>query len=456
MDGIGASAGAAFGKRLPLGKNMNHSIAPETFAEVLAHHKSIEALNSECFCITLDEDALRNALESKIGRPGLFELIAERCPYLFSARPVFISRAHAERMQRVIQAIESVVAMPGYQQEVLGRSPALAQTSGDGSLGVLFGYDFHVAAEGFGLIEINTNAGGLMLNAALARAQRACCLEMQGMVPSADSTDSLGENVVSMFRHEWRLAGHEQPLRRIAIVDDDPQGQYLYPEFLLFQELFLRHGIDAVIADPLALRLEHGALWHDAHEIDLVYNRLTDFSFESDSNAVLRAAYLGRAAVITPNPRLHALYADKRNLVLLTDPSELNRLGVATEIQNLLLTSIPRTEIVGPINADRLWNDRRHLFFKPYAGFGSRAAYRGDKLTKRVWESICDGGFVAQALVSPGQRIISDEKPGESLKFDLRNYTYNGSVQWVSARLYQGQTTNFRTPDGGFAPVFIG
>jgi hypothetical protein len=27
-------------------------------------------------------------------------------------------------------------------------------------------------------------------------------------------------------------------------------------------------------------------------------------------------------------------------------------------------------------------------------------------------------------------------------------------VQWVAARLYQGQTTNFRTPGGGFAPVY--
>jgi hypothetical protein len=27
-------------------------------------------------------------------------------------------------------------------------------------------------------------------------------------------------------------------------------------------------------------------------------------------------------------------------------------------------------------------------------------------------------------------------------------------VQLVCARLYQGQTTNFRTPGGGFAPVY--
>ena len=37
---------------------------------------------------------------------------------------------------------------------------------------------------------------------------------------------------------------------------------------------------------------------------------------------------------------------------------------------------------------------------------------------------------------------------------DLRNYVYRGAVQLVSARLYQGQTTNFRTPGGGFAAVF--
>ncbi len=40
------------------------------------------------------------------------------------------------------------------------------------------------------------------------------------------------------------------------------------------------------------------------------------------------------------------------------------------------------------------------------------------------------------------------------MKFDLRDYAYDGEVQWVAARLYQGQTTNFRTPGGGFAPVY--
>ena len=44
---------------------------------------SVELLNSECFCISLDTRALRQALESEIGEPGLFDLIQQRCPFLF-------------------------------------------------------------------------------------------------------------------------------------------------------------------------------------------------------------------------------------------------------------------------------------------------------------------------------------------------------------------------------------
>ena len=53
-----------------------------------------------------------------------------------------------------------------------------------------------------------------------------------------------------------------------------------------------------------------------------------------------------------------------------------------------------------------------------------------------------------------GERLIGDRKAPQALKFDIRNYVYDGAVQFVTARLYQGQTTNFRTPGGGFAPVF--
>ena len=142
------------------------------------------------------------------------------------------------------------------------------------------------------------------------------------------------------------------------------------------------------------------------------------------------------------------------NAVVLTDPGWLASLGVPALAQETLLANISRTQLVSAVEADRMWSDRRHLFFKPTAGYGGRAAYRGDKLTKRVYEEILAGDYVAQALVAPGQRVVDHEVVQQTLKFDLRNYAYDGEIQWVAARLYQGQTTNFRTLGGGFAPVY--
>lgn len=432
-------------------------VAKTTSAPMTA--QLVETLNNECFCISLDTDALRKALESEIGQPGLFDLVRERCPYLFAARPVFVSQTHMVRMAQVVRAIEAVVSMPAYREKVLAQSPAIARHDAGGAKGVFFGYDFHVTEGGFGLIEVNTNAGGALLNAVLARAQRACCPEIESMVPLPATAHALEESVVAMFRKEWDSSGRNRPLRSIAIVDEAPQQQYLYPEFLLFQQLFHRHGMQAVIADPSEFTLRDGVLWHGDLAIDLVYNRLTDFYLTAPASATLHDAYLQNATVLTPHPQVHALYADKRNLALLSDAAALQALDVPQTIQDVLLDSIPHTEIVDPANAERLWSNRKRLFFKPFAGYGSRAAYRGDKLTQRVWQEILAGDYVAQALVAPGERTISDasdQQPAQVLKFDLRVYVFDGQVQWVAARLYQGQTTNFRTPGGGFAPVFEG
>jgi hypothetical protein len=70
-----------------------------------------------------------------------------------------------------------------------------------------------------------------------------------------------------------------------------------------------------------------------------------------------------------------------------------------------------------------------------------------------VWEQIAAGTYVAQAFVAPSERHVAEAKTPTALKVDVRNYAYAGSVKLVAARLYQGQTTNFPTPGGRFAPV---
>lgn len=194
-----------------------------------------------------------------------------------------------------------------------------------------------------------------------------------------------------MFRAEWLHSGHGRPLRSIAIVDDDPEQQYLYPEFLLFQQLFRRHGLQAVVVGPTEFKLIDRVLWHADLAIDLVYNRLTDFALDAPGSATLREAYLQNAMVLTPHSQAHALYADKHNLALLSDAKQLDALGVPQAMQKILLAGTPSTEVVEPAHAERLWRGRRQIFFKPFAGFGGRATYRGDKLTQRVWKEILAG-----------------------------------------------------------------
>lgn len=413
-----------------------------------------DLLNERCFCIGLDRVALHAALESGFGVPGLARLAAEQWPHAFALRPVFMSLEDRARMQQAIHAIDHTVALPAFREQVLKDAPAAARHAQGETRGVFFGYDFHLHRGGVGLIEVNTNAGGAMLNAALARAQRACCAGIDDFFGPAPSAARFERDIIAMFRNEWRLSGRPGELRTIAIVDEAPQQQYLYPEFVLFKRLFERHGLRAVIADPRDLMLRDDRLWCGDLPIDLVYNRLTDFMLDEPANGAVRAAWLDDLAVVTPHPRAHALYADKRNLALLTDAERLIELGVPADVRAVLLHTIPKTELVTPANADRLWAGRKGLFFKPRAGFGSKAAYRGEKLTRRVWAEIVAGEYVAQALVAPGERMVDVDGGQSAMKFDVRNYAYAGQTQWVAARLYQGQTTNFRTAGGGFAAVY--
>ena len=82
-----------------------------------------EALNNGCFCLTLDDGALTRALDSELAGVQLSKLVRERCPYVFAVRPVFVDTAHIQRMSEVIHAVESVVALPAFREQVLVPSP---------------------------------------------------------------------------------------------------------------------------------------------------------------------------------------------------------------------------------------------------------------------------------------------------------------------------------------------
>ncbi len=373
--------------------------------------------------VRLDEAALLRALKAQ------GEAWYERMAGCFAGVPLFIDAQQLQKMKQVISAVGRVV------------NKGQANNSVEAAQGVFYGYDFHLNDEGVHLIEINTNAGGAFLNALLQDSQRHA--DLPGTAVAMDDLDAV---FVEMFRSECPAG----PLKLVAILDEQPETQFLYPEFKLAQQMFERAGIRAFIADPAQLTAEQGLLYVDGQKIDLIYNRLTDFSLEK--YPLLRDAWQRKLVVLTPNPDHYARYADKRHLAFLTDAEALRRLEVSAADIETLMTGIPRTFIVQPELEETLWGERKQLFFKPCSGFGSRGAYRGDKLTRRVYGEILQSDYVAQQLASPGERCISE---GVSLKYDVRCYVYNGEIQLLAARLYQGQTTNFRTSGGGFAPVRV-
>ncbi len=411
-------------------------------------------LNDDSGGFVLSEELLDRLLPHDAQHTAIFMPGDAEQPNLFSRSPFFLSKREADRIDQVVEAIESVVQMPAYLDHVLSWSPSAAQLDPN-VRGVFFGYDFHIGGPYPQLIEVNTNAGGALLNTALARTCRMHWGEDQQRLDGGRDMDDVEAGFIAMFKNEWELAGSAEPLSCIAIVDQEPEKQFLNVEFRQFQQLFRQNGINAVVADPSELALSSDGLRYAGQKIDMIYNRLTDFALEDPSNQHIRSAYLDRTVVVTPHPRAHALYADKRNLVLLSNNELLRTWKVPEGTRKTLQAAIPRTYLVTSSTADELWKLRRKLFFKPSNGYGSKATYRGDKLTKRVWHHVVKGQYVAQEIIPPGGRHLLIGEQTLSFKVDIRSYVYEGRTQLLAARLYRGQTTNFRTRGGGFAAVYL-
>jgi hypothetical protein len=407
-------------------------------------NKLVTGLNESCLCVVLRPGEIGASFLDMAGSL-LPEDVEKSHPHLFAHTPVYVSEADLAAMLSLVGAMERIAALPGW----LGHADASKNPLAPKVHGVFMGYDFHMTRDGPRLIEINTNAGGAFLNLFASKQFRACCdmLDMSKFVEPKDAE----RKIADMFLAEWAAAGREGRPGLIAIVDHAPKEQFLYPEFLLAAKLLNEYGLETVVAAPEELVLENDALHFEGKRVDLVYNRLTDFDLSDHDD--IRHAWTSDNVVLTPDPQAHRRLADKRNLVKLSDPDFLRGIGVSEQDIATVIRLVPRTSIVTAENADALWAKRKHYYFKPVTGFGSKAVYRGEKLTHKTWEFITAQDYVAQELASPSHRMVRAEGTTGLRKFDVRLYTYRDQLLAAAARLYEGQTTNFRTPGGGFAPL---
>lgn len=349
-----------------------------------------------------------------------------------------------EQMQNLITAVEKVITISNEKNN--NRS----NIRNDNLKGIFMGYDFHLQNNNENknitpkLIEINTNAGGAFLNL--------CLLNAIYKNDKNNVADKLANEFVAMFKNEFAIFSNNQKnLQTIAIVDENPSEQFLYPEFEICQKILAKNNIQTIISSPENLSIQNNNLYYNnSIKIDFVYNRLTDFYLRSNAkNNALLTAYQNDFAAISPNPKIYDLYANKNNLINLSNADFLDNLNIDNQSKNILLKHIPKILKVKNNDTEYLWKQRKNLFFKTAEGYGSKAVYRGDKLTKKVFAEIIESdAYLAQEIIPPSEHLLKNINA--VMKADFRCYCYNGKIQLVAARLYQGQTTNFRTENGGF------
>jgi hypothetical protein len=307
---------------------------------------------------------------------------------------------------------------------------------------VLMGYDFHITEEQqVKLIEVNTNSGGLWL---------AC----RSYEPNIEQfPEKLANKLLHTFINEYRLFCKSQKVRPllIAIVDQQPHTQFLYPEMQIFAKLFQQAGIDTVIIDPSDINAKETGLYYQEQRIDLIYTRHCDFYLQSSEMRVIADAWKNQLVCLTPNPRIYGLLADKQRMVDWSQPGFFKEL-LSSKQSICLQQAIPYTKSFHTYSRDELWSERKKWVFKPANGYASRGVYVGEKLTKNKFNSLDPQATLVQQRIKPSVTVLSD---GERFKTDFRLFVYRDKVTFVSARIYQGQVTNLRTPGGGFSKIRI-
>lgn len=359
-----------------------------------------------------------------------------------SKLPACLPRKDLWQMLRLVRLLFHLSRRDHYRQRVFPELPEVARFD-PGHAALMMGYDFHLSPQGPRLIEINTNAGGGYV-AWLSEAQ---AHEEYPIQLSA----RIEKRLLGSFAEEWRLFSRSAaPLRRSVILDENPSAQPLYPEMVACRDWLRSQGIACEIVAPEQLQAGGDGVFLNAERIDLVYNRHCDFFLEETALTGLRQAYLARAVCLSPNPFAYGLLADKRRMILWSDPQQLTTLDLDQSDRDLLLEMVPHSRLLADCDPESLWDERKGLVFKPVTRFGSRGVLMGKSISRKRFAELDAHTTLVQQLVLPS---VEEDPEDGAYKVDLRLFVYRDRLLGVGARLYQGQVTNLRTEGGGFAPV---
>ena len=358
---------------------------------------------------------------------------------------------------------------------------------------LLMSYDFHIdsgsaslaeggsaslAEGGLKLIEVNTNSSGYLVSELVDQVQAEQMQREQAQRGRTQGAQSQGEHTQTKmqvstqataenknqateallllkqsFEEEWELFSNKSTVpERVWIVDHQIKKQKMYIEFLMYQSLLSSWGWPCDLYETGDLKIDSGGslVNSEGQKAQMIYNRSTDFYFENFSD--MRKAFLNKKCCISPHPMEYLLLANKLRLCEWSSAEFLDKLSLSVEEKKQIQSVVPWTAPLDSLSMEELWKKRKLLFFKPFTGYGGKSVYRGKNISKKVFSRIVREGGVFQHLVPPANFVDPD---GEKWKYDIRAYVYRDRVQKLTARVYQGQVTGFRTPLSGFASLII-
>lgn len=303
---------------------------------------------------------------------------------------------------------------------------------------LLLSYDVHPTSEGPVLIEVNTNAGGVLTATQAARNGNECCADWE--------QGQLEARLLALFRRDLLGLDRDQT-GVVAIVDDQLAAQPLLAEMRALADLMRPFAKAVLVLDAADLSYNEGRLRHGETAIDRVYWRSTDFLLTEPGHSPVRRAVLERSTILAPSPEAYQAIADKRRFVEWSRQPELAR-DESTGLSFRIAETLP----MNTRTVEAWYADRGEWVFKPVSGYASRGVYVGKSISRRKLAELPTDDYLAQRY-APHPVIDRD---GRQWKYDVRFFADRGQVIGAAARVFQGQVVGMRDPGSGFAPIRMG
>lgn len=302
---------------------------------------------------------------------------------------------------------------------------------------LLLSYDVHPSPDGPVLIEVNTNAGGVLTAMQAARAGNTCCPDWE--------QGALEQRLLDLFRRDL-LAASAAATGALAIVDDQLASQPLLMEMRALADLLRPFAAEVLLVDAAELRFGGGRLRFRGRAIDRIYWRSTDFLLEQAAHAPVRDAWLTGSITLAPSPQAYRAIADKRRFLDWSAQPELAR-----DRESGLSFRVAETRRFGELSPAAWYADRADWVFKPWSGHASRGVYLGKSISRQKLATLRAETYLAQRY-APHPVIDRD---GREWKYDVRFFADRGEVIGAAARVFQGQVVGMRAPGSGFAPIRV-